>query len=226
MHGNATPQQDRGVGATAPKRACFLCDPAADLIFFENDGFFALAGLGPVVEGYALFGTRAHIKSMADLPSTLWRDRDRLIGSLRDQLSRKFGRCLVTEHGRMAVCADDPGDYEAHCFHAHFLLFPGARDVSEAARSYFSRVDTFTTLQPAMGHAALCDEYALISPTPETFNVFSGPLNIPRQLARFLVANDVGELQLADWRDHPNREQAEQIARDLKLLIATNTSVR
>jgi hypothetical protein len=75
-----------------------------------------------------------------------------------------------------------------------------------------------------MAHAALCDEYALISPTPDAFNVLSGPLHIPRQLARVLVANDVGKLQLADWRDHPSREQAEQIARDLRSLVATESS--
>jgi hypothetical protein len=49
----------------------------------------------------------------------------------RNVLSRRFGRCLGTEHGRMAVCTDDPGNHEAHCFHVHFLLFSGARDVSE-----------------------------------------------------------------------------------------------
>jgi hypothetical protein len=107
MHGSTMPQEDEGIGAAAPERACFLCDPAADLVFFEHGDFFALAGLGPVVEGYALFGTRAHIKSMADVPCTMRRERDTSIGWLRDQLSRKFGRCLVTEHGRMAVCADD-----------------------------------------------------------------------------------------------------------------------
>jgi hypothetical protein len=200
---------------------CFLCDPSRDLVFFTCDDFFALAGLGPVVDGYSVLAARPHLKSMADMPSQLAQKRDALVHVLRDRLSRKYGGCLITEHGRMAVCAEDDNDHEAHCFHAHFLIFPGVHDVTEMASSYFGKVKEFNELGIALSHAAQCEEYVLISPTPKCFRIFSAPLNIPRQLTRFLVAHHANVLHLANWRDQPNRERAEAIADNLRSLFAT-----
>jgi diadenosine tetraphosphate (Ap4A) HIT family hydrolase len=207
-------------GSSPEGQGCFLCDPPRDLIFFECADFFALAGLGPVVQGYSLVAAKAHIKSMADLPASLRRKRDTLVRQLREQLSRKYGCCLITEHGRMAACVEDGDGHDAHCFHAHFLLFPAAPDISGAARSYFSDVETFNELGPAMTHAALYDDYVVVSPTPDCYNVFSGPLNIPRQLTRFLVAHEAKTLHLANWRDYPDRQRAVAIAHDLRSLFA------
>ncbi len=212
---------DTSLGNTPRGHHCFLCDPPLDLIFFQRADFFALAGLGPVIDGYSLVAATEHIKSMADVPAQLGAKRDALVRTLRDRLSHKYGRCLVTEHGRMAVCADNDTDHETHCFHAHFLMFPGAEDVSEIASTYFANVESFPELGPAMAHAAMCEEYVLISPTPKRFSIFSKPLNIPRQLARFLVADNVNALHLANWKDHPNRERAEAIASDLRSLFGT-----
>jgi hypothetical protein len=122
----------------------------------------------------------------------------------------------------MSVCTEDDKDHDAHCYHAHFLVFPGTHDVSEMARTYFAKVETFDELDAALSDAARYEEYVLISPTPERFNVFSGPLNLPRQLARFLVAHDANTLHLADWRGHPNRDRAVTIAANLRSLLAAD----
>jgi len=119
----------------------------------------------------------------------------------------------------MAVCTEDSHDHDPHCYHAHFLIFPGAQDVSSAARSYFSKMQSFRELGSAMSHAANQGEYVLISPAPDCFNIFSGPLNIPRQFARFLVAHKAGSLHLADWRNNPNWLKAEAISASLKPLF-------
>jgi diadenosine tetraphosphate (Ap4A) HIT family hydrolase len=200
---------------------CFLCAPPRDLVFYECAEFFVLAGLGPVVEGYSVIGAKEHVRSMADMPMQQQGKRDEFVRMLRDRLSTRYGRCVVTEHGRMAVCVDESGDHEAHCFHAHFLVFPGARDISDRARSYFLRSVTFGTLRAAMSYAAGCDEYLLVSPTSDSFNIFSGPVHLPRQLARILVAHDAKALHLADWREHPDRERARKFACDLKSLFVS-----
>ena len=121
----------------------------------------------------------------------------------------------------MAVCSEVNGQHDPHCFHSHFLVFPGAHDVSEMAHSYFGKMETFSELEIALSQAALYEEYVLISPTPECFNIFSAPLNMPRQLARFLVANRAKTPLFADWRPHPNRERAVTIASDLRSLVTT-----
>lgn len=133
---------------------CFLCAPPRDLLFFECADFFALAGLGPVVDGYSILAAKSHIRSMADLPNSLRKQRDLLVQNLAGQLSQKYGSCLVTEHGRMAACVEDADGHDAHCFHAHFLLFPGARDISGTARSYFSYSESFSEMEPAMAHVS------------------------------------------------------------------------
>jgi hypothetical protein len=75
-----------------------------------------------------------------------------------------YGTCLITEHGRMAVCATDEHDH--HCFHAHFLVFPGTGDISPLASSYFAKAVEFSTLETALASAALHPEYLLTSPDP------------------------------------------------------------
>jgi diadenosine tetraphosphate (Ap4A) HIT family hydrolase len=196
---------------------CFLCAPAGDLVIFEDEEFVCLAGLGPLVEGYSLVAVRSHTKSMADVPAALAAERNALLSRVRQQLSEKYGRCLVTEHGRMVVCEDI--NLDAHCYHGHFLLFPGVRDISTVASSYFGKRQTFNDLDGAMAHAVTCDEYVLISPDPDRFNIFSVPLNIPRQFTRTLVAASIGKMAKAHWADHPERGRAQTIARDLRPLF-------
>jgi diadenosine tetraphosphate (Ap4A) HIT family hydrolase len=203
-------------------QGCFLCEPPPDLIFYESADFLGIAGLGPIGDGYCLMAATQHVKSMADLPTSLRPQRDDLVRKFRDRLSRKYGSCLITEHGRMELCDDENGDHDAHCFHAHFLLFPGARDISAKARSYFAEAQTFANLNPALSYAS-ASEYMLVSPDPSIYTILSRPLNIPRRLARILVTHDTGSLYLADWRDHPNRQLAQANAADLRILMSDVT---
>lgn len=162
-------------GSSVP--ACFLCDPSRDLVFLDRSGFVALAGLGPIVAGYSLIAAKAHVMSMADIPSELQSGRDAFVTSVRAQLSEKYGSCLITEHGRMAICVDDQEGLDTHCLHAHFLVFPGASDISELARSYFDSCENFSDLGTALSQAQNLEEYVLVSPTPEQVSIFSKPLN-------------------------------------------------
>jgi diadenosine tetraphosphate (Ap4A) HIT family hydrolase len=201
----------------ASASACFLCALPGDLVIFEDEDFVCLAGLGPLVEGYCLVATRPHVKSMADLPARLISKRDALVSRVRRRLTEEYQRCLVTEHGRMVVC--DDGTFDAHCYHGHFLLFPGTHDISPAASTYFGKRQSFSDLAAAMAHAATCDEYTLISPDPNHFNIFSVPLNLPRQFSRILVAANLGKLADAHWGDHPQRDRALAIASNLRRLL-------
>ena len=193
---------------------CFLCAPPSDLVFRESEHFIALAGLGPVVDGYCVVAAKAHTRSMADIPRSLELQRSSFVNGLRQELTAKFGSCLVTEHGRMAVCGSDEHDH--HCFHAHFLFFPGAPDIAQEAVSYFLTVRDFDALEDALQAGSLLEEYFLVSPTMDRYSIFATPLNAPRQLARVLVASRMGNLEQADWKLHPNREASLRIADTLR----------
>jgi diadenosine tetraphosphate (Ap4A) HIT family hydrolase len=208
----------REQSASEEGRHCFLCSPSAELVFLESENFYALAGLGPVVDGYCVVAAKSHVKSMADVPLGQAGERDAFITLVRNRLIAMYGTCLITEHGRMTVCADE---HDHHCFHAHFLVFPGTEDVSALADSYFSTSQAFTNLETSLAHGALHAEYLLISPSPTRFSIYSTPLNAPRQLARHLVAWKTGNGHLADWKTWPQRDRAIFIAETLRSAFAS-----
>jgi len=193
---------------------CFLCDVPADLTFWSSDHFVALVGLGPLVPDYSLIASKYHTKSMADVPPSIRVEQLAFLSSVRTELERRHGTCLVTEHGRMAVCTDY--EHDTHCFHAHFLAFPGVGDIADLAMSYFSTVQHFDDFDKSLRHAATLEEYLFVSPRSDEFHIFAGPLNIPRQLARYLVGWRKGCAHKADWKAWPEREQAESMARGLR----------
>ena len=130
-------------------------------------------------------------------------------------LEEVHGSCLVTEHGRLPVCVDTMTS-DRHCYHAHFLLFPGAPTVTDKAASYFASVDTAHSLNAALQIARTRKEYFLLSPTPQQFLIMSQQKNIPAQFARLLVATAMGHPSHADWRRHPDRSRAATMARTLQ----------
>src|ERR1041385_4497204 len=192
---------------------CFVCSPSPELVFLESRNFYALAGLGPIVDGYCVIAAKSHVKSMADVPPSMMAERGDFLTSVRTKLMAMYGRCLITEHGRMTVCSTE---HDHHCFHAHFLVFPGAADISELANSYFSKSREFGSLEECLADGALGPEYFLISSNPSSFLTYSTPLNAPRQLARYLVAWNTGNTHLADWKNWPQRDRAKDIAENLR----------
>jgi len=197
---------DESPSCPAGEVGCFLCSPDHRLIYWRSANFIALSGLGPVTPGYSLISTAAHTKSMADVDSRHTLERADALRLIRNRLSRVYkGPCLVTEHGRVPLCRDeDDQQHDAHCFHAHFLVFPCAPDISSLVATYFAHVHKFQKLDDAMEHAAAFSGYVLISPRVDEFSIFTGPLNLPRQLARKLVAHAIGRPDLANWRSQPN----------------------
>lgn len=200
--------------------SCFLCDLPTDLIIFETSNFVALAGLGPIVDGYCLLASKMHTRSMADVPDQLRAERSQALLRLRSFLTDQYGSCRVTEHGRMAVCTDDT-EHDHHCFHAHFLLFPGAPDITSVSSSYFRQSKHFGDIEEALTYAASFDEYFLSSESGDRHTLFAGPLNMPRQLARILVASQLGRLNIADWKQAPRRDDALRIAHSLRSRLSS-----
>jgi hypothetical protein len=122
----------------------------------------------------------------------------------------------MTEHGRVPACVDVSGTSDPHCYHAHFLLFPAAPPVEEEARKRFAKAEEASTLAGAMEIAALHEEYFLLSASAESFIVLTRPGKLVRQFARLLVADALGESNLANWRRFPGLEQAVSEAAQLR----------
>ncbi len=198
---------------------CFLCSPDPALVYAANAEAFALCGLGPLVRGYSIVATRAHVRSCADSatesPSLL-----EFTEQIRGFLGSIYGSCLVTEHGRLPVCARSEGS-GGHCFHAHFLLFPRAPDIVNACRPYFGLAEATSGLGPTMALACGRQEYFLVAPTPTECWIMTRPLLLCRQFARRMVADRLGIPEEADWAMHPKANAAESEAEHLRRRVLT-----
>lgn len=198
----------RGKLVTATEQAnCFLCQPDGDLIVGRHGRLFSMVGLGPITDRYLMIASAAHITSFADF---YLQDKEIAseIQALREQLQGGGNQLLMTEHGRVPACLEDGDEHDAHCFHAHFLLFQSNSDIEELASSYFMERSVFADLSEALAYASTNENYHLLSPRSNRYVVFTGALNVPRQFFRYLVAMAEDQPEKADWRELPNREKA------------------
>ncbi len=193
---------------TSESTECFLCRPQATLIYDRGGFGFALCGLGPLVDGYSVIGATNHVRSAADLEGDEAGEFLKFVQKVRESLIQRYGSCLMTEHGRLPVCVDVSGSTDPHCYHAHFLLFPGVPSLEAKAREYFAGAETATTLEEALAAARSHEEYFLFSPSPQRFVVMTRPGKLMRQFARYLVADALGRPELANWRKFPALETA------------------
>jgi hypothetical protein len=190
-----------------------------DLVYAASETAFALCGLGPIVPGYTVVATKLHTSSGADIAI----DNPSFVAfaeSVRSFLSLQYGPTLLTEHGRMPACTGPAGKADPHCFHAHFLLFPGAPFVNGIARSYFATEHSWKSVQEALSNASTKREYMLLSPTADSASIFLRPGRLIPQFARRLVAEATGRADLTNWRNHPARREAVEAAYMLRVKAA------
>jgi hypothetical protein len=169
--------------------------------------------------GYSVLATRHHVPSGADAAIASPDAFATFVEQVRLILEGRYGSCLITEHGRVPVCADPSGTTDPHCFHAHFLLFPGAPPIMEAARAHFATLRVEHCLAEALRTCADLDEYFLFSPDNRTFAVMTRPGKLIRQFARLLVADSLGHPEEANWRRAPRERQATNTAQELRATV-------
>lgn len=190
---------------------CFLCNPDPSLHVLETKNLFAMVGHGPLTSRYFLVASKEHVASYADVF-----DQETAIAAelalIRTRLTIPGLSLLVTEHGRVPVCREDEDDHEAHCFHAHALIFQPMHTDENTIASYFGRRVTFESFSEALTFAHSQNQYYLFSPSVEQIEVFTIPLNIPRQFFRKIIAQQTDDSHLADWRMNPRVELAREIA--------------
>ena len=187
----------------ASRHDCFLCRPSARLLVDCSGEHYAVAGLGPLTDGYMLVATKAHVERLGRSIESASSFAD-YVQSIRAVLASEWGGCLLTEHGNMPVCGIE-SDHSVHCFHPHVLLFPGQHSIRAEAERYFERRGTeFTTLASAFERGAQLQQYLLISETDQNFSLYEPVDGLPRQFARALVAESLGAVERASWRDFPD----------------------
>jgi len=191
---------------------CFLCRPDRRLLFAEGASFYVMLGLGPIVEGYSIMATKQHIPSYLDLPPDLldeYQDfRERALGLI----ARAYVRPVITEHGRVPACDFyDREPNQAHCYHAHQLLFPATIDLqAHLHQEYGNYVLNFVDFHAAYeGMASRKDEYLYFEGQDGACLVIPAPHKHIRQYFRLLAAEAVGHPERTSWQGVPGWEMIE-----------------
>jgi len=189
---------------------CFFCHPDRDRMLYESEHFYALLGLGPIVDGYVLLVAKQHIRSMFDMPPDIRSVYDQEKNYLKQLIHTTYEPAIITEHGRVRACIVE--DEEAHdllCYHAHQLFFPV--DVDFGALSHegpFEKVFEGSSLFDLDASVLQeDDEYLLFENAVGQVFIHKVTGKCPRQYMRYLVARSVGRPELANWHRFPEPEK-------------------
>lgn len=198
---------------------CFLCRPNAALLGDVGVAGYAVAGLGPLSDGYAVVATHGHLRGLEEADGALRTAYADYAVRVANALARAYGSCFVVEHGNMAVCGISE-EGRAHCFHPHFLMIPGVPADTRPFLDYFGASTPFGTLAEAINFAADRGQYVLAGDAAGPFHVFFPDGDLPRQFARALVAEQIGAMRLASWRDEPDLPRTVANAKALREVLS------
>lgn len=198
------------------RKDCFLCHPAGKLLAHVGRNYFTMAGLGPFTDGYAVVATLSHGTIEQAVPPSLTQDLAEYAMAIQERLTTHYGSCILTEHGKMPICNASG----SHCYHPHFLLFPGVSDPTKKVRDYFGCPgEQFQTLHQALSFASTIENYLLVSASTIEYLVFPVENGLPRQFARLIVAEDLALPDLASWQTYPDAAWAIKNAEYLRHLF-------
>lgn len=190
--------------------ACFLCTPNQDWVYATSKNFFAMLGLGPIVEGYSLIGTKEHIPSMLDLTLEKAEELYTFSQTLRQLLQPHYGDIIITEHGRVPPCEfSSKTHHRTHCFHSHRLVFPIKVDIANSLAGLGLNVFEYPSFIECHKNFTGKGEYLYYERIDGSCLIASAPRDLVRQFFRYKVAEHVGHPEFASWTNYPRLEVIE-----------------
>jgi hypothetical protein len=192
------------------RQECFLCAPNQDWVYLKDDKFFTMLGLGPLTEGYSLLATRSHTPSMLDLPHADAKLLCEFSELVRQHLRPHYGEVIITEHGRIPACVHrDKGPREAHCFHAHRLVFTADEDLSGYLNGCGLEVNEYSSFMDFRRRFDWQGEYLYYERADGTCLAAAAPYRLVRRFFRHKMAEHLGTPELADWTEFPRLKVVE-----------------
>lgn len=164
-----------------------------------------MLGLGALVEGYSIVGTRKHIKSFFDLERDEFIEYLAFLKKVKQIIDTVLGNSILTEHGRVGVCQKDITSLnKSHCYHAHHLLFPLRCDIEVHLESINLEIKKYGSILDAYDDTPNNIEYHFYSNLDNSCGVIITDFSVGRQFFRKIVATTLGKLEEADWAKYPN----------------------
>jgi XTP/dITP diphosphohydrolase len=181
--------------------AGMMGDRLPSRVVYEDEHFVVMPPLGEFMEGGLLVLTREHVLSLAHLLPAHFEHLEKLLKSIERALVKCWGVApVVFEHGpapdwSKGVCCVD---------HAHLNIFPARVQIHPhlAGRMHFS-------LSSLSEMAKLrCAEfgYLFVQENDGTRRAYDGR-EVPTQLVRRLITEQLGWPERWHWRDYVGREE-------------------
>jgi len=188
-------------------RFCFPLDEKnRSLVLRETKNFYVIASIGPIIEGYLLICSKKHFSSCGNLPAKLYPEFENLKKEVQEVFLKVYGGYTFFEHGKTKACAHNGKD--THCFHAHLHALPTntkvvgvlTQELGEPIRiSSFKEIPQFLPKDPYLYYEVEKDKYLWLA-----------PVDLRQQFFRWILAEQLGVEQKADWKLNPNWEETEK----------------
>jgi diadenosine tetraphosphate (Ap4A) HIT family hydrolase len=189
--------------------------PAEDSVLIDDEEFFVIPDLAPIVVGHVLIISKRHVPSMRALDPTSFARLEQIASEVEARYSEKWGvGALILEHG-----ATYPRSAGACIDHAHWHCAPDHVPVHDAL---LRRGLVATSSHPANLHdhlSAFRQPYLLVRHS-STVNVYRDP-DVPCQFLRWMMADAA---QINQWLWGAMYENADSKARFLETLRELSTS--
>jgi diadenosine tetraphosphate (Ap4A) HIT family hydrolase len=188
---------------------CLFCT-RAEKIVAETSSVFVQLDDAPIVEGHVIVCPRLHYPSMADVPTKVAQDADRLLDTVIDIYGRIYGPSVIYEHGRTGQCLRrNPG--ERICHHSHLHVMPMALDMP--GRVELGQSAPFTSLTELAELAGDVEGYIVAGSS--TFGRRYFPVTRPMEshYLRTLAATMAGVPDRADWEAHLFTDESKELQR-------------
>lgn len=178
---------------------CRFCNPPEkERILYENDNFYIMLSLGPIVEGYTLLVSKKHIGCCADIQDELYNEYIFLYQKIKSILKSTYGNVICYEHGRSGSCLI-PIEGSKHCFHAHMHFIPVDTKLNELVSFDFKNSVLLKDLSQLRKYFLLNASRYLFVEDEESMKIYPNIEKIRRQYLRFKTAKAINKEELYDW---------------------------
>lgn len=193
--------------------SCRFClQPDKERILYETDNFYVLVSLGPIVEGYLLIVTKAHIGACLNIPKELLPEFILLKEKVSKILINVYGSCIFYEHGKIGSSLT-LNNSSKHCYHAHLHCIPVNVDLNSIIEKELS-FQAFTSFDDAYLNMNNVKKYLYVE--NHRINIYQSDKSLRKQYLRFKLAEALGKSEEWDWVNNQNWPLIEQSIAKLK----------
>jgi diadenosine tetraphosphate (Ap4A) HIT family hydrolase len=181
---------------------CVFCEPEEHLIVEETKNFFVLKDPFPLTDGHIMITTKEHYGCAGEIPQE-WLEELNSLCSLYSYKTRDaYGSVSLYEHGRAGVChAYDADEADPNsCNHFHLHLLPFEHNLRSKLKETYKET-IIADFQQLSDEFYRLGNYIFYRNSYGDSHFYAVENKaVPPHLMRTLIAEEIGNPDLADWQ--------------------------